>query len=144
MKLVVTGQHSLQTLEALVTELFAPIEDKNLSLPDYSMPKLPFDKDNTGIFTKHAPVLDKDRLRVHWILPDYYKEYKTKPLHYFTHLFGHEGEHSLFSCLRKQGLALELASGYNDELNCFSNLFVDILLTKESQETKPGSGAKGA
>ena len=36
--------------------------------------------------------------------------YKSKPLTYFGHLFGHEGPNSLLSYLIAEGLALELSA----------------------------------
>jgi len=53
------------------------------------------------------------------------------PLSYFSHLFGHEGENSLLSYLKKEGLAMELCAGDDHELDVFSDFYVDITLTKK-------------
>lgn len=58
-------------------------------------------------------------------------EYKTQPLKYHSHLFGHEGENSLLSYLIAEGLALELYSGYDHDLWSISNFYIDVTLTKK-------------
>jgi insulysin len=79
-----------------------------------------------------VPVKDKDILSIIWYLPSTEKEYKTQPLKYHSHLFGHEGENSLLSYLISEGLALELSASHDHELNgAFSNLNIDITLTKK-------------
>jgi insulysin len=52
-------------------------------------------------------------------------------LKYFGHLIGHEGENSLLSYLKKEGLALEISACDDNELEILSDFFVDILLTKK-------------
>ena len=67
-----------------------------------------------------------------WHLPSSDKLYKSQPLRYHSHLFGHEGENSLLSYLISEGLALELSASHEHELNgAFSNLNVDVSLTKK-------------
>jgi insulysin len=67
-----------------------------------------------------------------WHLPSSEAEYKTQPLRYHSHLFGHEGENSLLSFLIAEGLALELSASHDHKLNgAFSNFNVDISLTKK-------------
>ena len=66
--------------------------------------------------------------------PDLHHEYKSKPGDYFSHLIGHEGEHSLLSYLKKEGLALSLSTWPENSLNCFSFIQVDINLTKKGLE----------
>lgn len=68
---------------------------------------------------------------MYWVLPDCHAEFKTRPLSYFTHLFGHEGENSLLSYLKKEGLAMELCAGDDHELDVFSDFYIDITLTKK-------------
>lgn len=48
MHLVVTGKHTIAQLEQWVVSKFSPVENKNVVPPDYSVPKMPFDKDNLG------------------------------------------------------------------------------------------------
>ena len=131
MKLAVTGNHSLTKLQDLATQMFSTVENKQVVLPDYSKPSPPFDSQNLGKFTRWVPVQDKDRLQIYWVLPDCHREYKTKPLGYFAHLLGHEGENSLLSHLKKEGLVLELGAANDHELGVYSDFELDILLTKK-------------
>jgi insulysin len=131
MKLCVTGRHDLDQMEAWARSLFASVEDKNVTVPDYSLPKQAYDSLNLGHLYRFVPVKDKDILSLVWHLPSSYDEYKTQPLRYHSHLFGHEGENSLLSFLIAEGLALELSASHDHELNgAFSNFNVDITLTR--------------
>ena len=78
--------------------------------------------------------MDKDQLEITWVLPCLEKEYRTKPLQYFSHLFGHEGENSLLSYLKHEGLAMALSAGNDHEMSVFSTFTVDITLTKKGLE----------
>jgi insulysin len=62
------------------------------------------------------------------------RDFKTQPLRYMSHLFGHEGENSLLSYLISEGWALELSSSFDHELWSFSTFSVDITLTKKGLE----------
>ncbi len=85
-----------------------------------------------GELIKFVPVKDKDVISLVWFLPSTEKEYKTQPLKYFSHLFGHEGENSLLSYLKAEGLAMELSAQHDHSLNgAWSNFEVDITLTKK-------------
>ncbi len=130
MKLCVTGRHDLNSLESMTRALFSPVANKEVTVPDLSSPP-PYDERNLGHFYRLVPVKDKDILTFVWHLPSSESEYKTQPLRYHSHLFGHEGENSLLSYLISEGLALELSASHDHELNgAFSNLNVDITLTK--------------
>jgi insulysin len=132
MKLCVIGRHDIDKLESLARGLFSSVEDKNVQVPDYNQPLPAYDERNLGQIFSFIPVKDKDILSLVWYLPSTFKEYKTQPLRYHSHLFGHEGENSLLSYLISEGLALELTSSSDHELNgAFSNFNVDISLTKK-------------
>jgi insulysin len=132
MKLCVTGRHDISQLEQWVTELFSKVEDKSVVVPNYNEPKPAYNDKNLGQFLKFIPVKDKDILSFVWYLPSTEKEYKTQPLRYHSHLFGHEGENSLLSFLIAEGLALELSASHDHNLNgAFTNFNIDITLTKK-------------
>ena len=57
--------------------------------------------------------------------------YTTKPLHYFSHLMGHEGENSILSYLKKEDLAVDITTSVDSELGLFSDLSVTIQLTEK-------------
>ena len=70
-------------------------------------------------------------LEVYYILPYVEKEYTTKPLNYFSHLIGHEGENSLLSYLKKEDLATEVMSSADATIGIFSDLTLKITLTEK-------------
>ena len=57
--------------------------------------------------------------------------YTTKPLHYFSHLLGHEGENSILSYLKKEDLAVDITTSADAELGLFSDLSVKVQLTEK-------------
>ena len=67
-------------------------------------------------------------MRFYWVLPCYQKLLSSKPLKYFFHLFGGEGEHSLLSYLKSKDLALDLSAGGDHEVNV-STFEIVITLT---------------
>ena len=131
MKLTVSGKHSLEQLEQWAIALFSKVENKNVVVPNLGEPALPFTHENLGKIQRYKPVLDKDEISIYWVLPYCEKEYKSQPLVYFSHLFGHEGQNSLLSYLIKEGLAMNLAAGVDHEQGVFSNFYIKIGLTQK-------------
>ncbi len=130
MKLVVISKQSIDTMNGWVTKMFAAVPNKDVQVPSLADPPA-FDASNMSRFYKMLPLKDKDVLCFTWILPYAGKEWKTKPLHYLSHLYGHEGEGSLLSYLISEGLALELGAGPEHEMNAFSSFDVQVTLTKK-------------
>lgn len=131
MTLVMTGKHSIEQMEAWVVEKFSGVVNKDVKLPDYSKPCLPFNADNMGQIARFKPIKDQDILEIYFVLPYLQKEFHTKPLSYFSHLFGHEGENSLLSWLKKEDYAMELSAGDDAEMGLFSDFSITITLTKK-------------
>lgn len=67
-------------------------------------------------------------------MPYLEKEYLTKPTRYLSHLFGHEGENSLLSYLKEEGLAMALSSSDDHSLGVFTTFDIEITLTKKGLE----------
>lgn len=133
MKLAIVSNKDVETLEKLVTELFTEVPNKDVVVPNLGDPA-PLLPGDLGQLFKFVPVKDKDIISMFWYLPYTQREYKTHPLKYHSHLFGHEGENSLLSYLISEGLALELTAGSDHELWTFSNFYIDITLTKKGLE----------
>mmetsp|Transcript_1318 Transcript_1318/g.1693 ORF Transcript_1318/g.1693 Transcript_1318/m.1693 type:complete len:895 (-) Transcript_1318:261-2945(-) len=133
MTLAVMGNHGLDKIEEWVREKFSPIVNKEVTVPSLVDPH-PFPKGSLGKLVKIVPVQDKDLITFEFTLPYYELEYKSKPLNYFSHLFGHEGENSLLSYLISEGLALELNSYPHFLQRGFSNFCVEITMTKKGLE----------
>jgi secreted Zn-dependent insulinase-like peptidase len=81
-----------------------------------------------------VPIKDRDTLKVYWVLPYAQKDYKSKPLEYWSHLFGHKGKNSLLSFLKKEGYALALSAGGDAELNIYSDFDVTVDLTEKGKD----------
>lgn len=79
-----------------------------------------------GQLSRFRPIKDKSILELYWVLPYVEKEYKTRPLHYFSHLLGHEGENSLLSYLKKEDLAVEIKVSIDAEVGLYSDLSCKI------------------
>ena len=130
MNMVISGNHSLDQLQEWVTSKFNAVPNKDVVLPDLSKPAPPFTVgENLSKIVRFKPVKDEDRLTLFYILPNYQMKYKTKPLNYFSHLFGHEGENSLFSYLKEEDLIMTLSAGGDHEMDCFSTFEIDMQLT---------------
>ena len=135
MKLVVLGNHSLEKMEGWVRSMFIEVPNKEVVVPALDKPLPPFDESSLGQYLKFVPVKDKDMISFMWpSLPFTKPEYKTQPLKYLVHIFGHEGPNSLLSYLMKQGLALALSTYDDHELNAISTFAIDITLTKKGLE----------
>ena len=132
MKLCISANHSLETMEGWVREMFAGVPNKSVTPAKLDEPLKPFTAECLGQILKFIPIKDKDVLSIMWpSLPYTQEEYRTQPLKYLSHLFGHEGENSLLSYLMKEGLALGLSSYPDHELYCISTFSIDITLTKK-------------
>jgi insulysin len=131
MKLTVSGKHSINQLEQWVQQMFIDVVNKDVVVPDLGKPKMPYSQDNLSTIQKFKPIKDKDSLIIYWMLPYCEDEFKSQPLRYLSHLFGHEGENSLLSYLTKEGYALELSAGEEHEMGIFSDFCIDITLTKK-------------
>lgn len=116
----------------MVREFFAPVPNKSVTVPRLDQPLPPFDDECLGQLLRFVPVKDKDVLSLLWpSLPYSQPEYRSQPLKYLQHLFGHEGKNSLLSYLKQEGLALELSSYSDHDLWAISSFYVDITLTKK-------------
>ena len=133
MKLVLYGKHSIERLEQWTTDLFSTIKNIDVEVPNLGDPAS-YDKENLAHIYRFVPVKDKDIISFYWFLPYTQHEYKTQPLRYHSHLFGHEGPNSLLSYLIAEGLALELSSGYDHELWSFDNFYIDITLSQKGMQ----------
>lgn len=115
MNLVMVGKHTLEDLEKLAVENFSEIEDKNVSLRDFSTEEV-YDGTSMGHVFKIVPNKNIKSLRVLWNLPSSKVLWESKPNSYISHLIGHEGPNSLLSQLIKEGLATSLSSSSSQRM----------------------------
>lgn len=68
-------------------------------------------------------------------MPGSKRNWKSKSSEYLSHIFGHEGPNSLFSHLKKQGLATWISSGSAQKLNKSLEQFsIDIGPTEKGEQ----------
>lgn len=76
-------------------------------------------------------VKDVRSLELTFPFPDQDELYASKPAHFLSHYLGHEGEGSILSLLKAQGLANSLSAGCGGGGTGFDLFKVNVDLTKE-------------
>ncbi|RLA48994.1 MAG: peptidase M16 [Gammaproteobacteria bacterium] len=109
MRLVVLGAESLDELEALVTPMFSLVPNKSFQHEVIEAPI--FAQDTLPMFVQVQPLATLRQLQVSFPIADYRDLYSEKPVSYLGNLVGHEGEGSLLSQLKAEGLAESLSAG---------------------------------
>lgn len=129
MTLAIISNHSIADMQTWATEYFQPIKNFDVQVPFLGEPEA-FPPGQLSKVIKYIPIQDYDSLTLVWALPLSTDE-KTKPLNYLMFLFGHEGDNSLLSYLKSEGLALSLFAGDEDQLDSFSLFKVVIVLSEK-------------
>jgi secreted Zn-dependent insulinase-like peptidase len=109
MRLVVLGAESLDELEALVSPVFGLIPNKSFQHEVIDAPL--FVQDALPMFVRVQPLATLRQLQVSFPINDYRDLYSEKPVSYLGNLVGHEGQGSLLSQLKAEGLAEGLSAG---------------------------------
>lgn len=109
MTLVVLGRAPLDELQRLVSERFKAVPHRKASLPE-AYPPL-FEKGRLPLRVEIEPEKEMRRLSLLFPIPMHDESLTHKPLHYISHLLGHEGEGSLLSLLKDLGWAEGLVAG---------------------------------
>lgn len=109
MRLVVLGAESLDELEAMVVPLFSAVPNTHRHKSDVSAPM--FIPGSLPMLVQVKPQATLRQLDLSFPIPDYRQAYDAKPVSYLGNLVGHEGEGSLLSRLKAEGLAEGLSAG---------------------------------
>jgi len=133
MTLCVSSENSLEDLEKWVREKFSDVVNKDVTIPDLGSPP-PWTPENSMKLVKFVPVKDLDQIKLIWNLPYYQDDIYEFNLNYYSHLIGHEGENSVLSYLKDEGLALTLGASGHNMLWSFSRFEVTVKLTKKGLE----------
>lgn len=129
MALAVLGKESLDELETMVINLFTEVENKNVTVPEWS--SHPFGQEQCRKLGYVVPVKDIRNLYITFPTPDLHPYYKTAPGHYLGHLIGHEGPGSLLSYLKGRGWVNSLVGGQKSGAKGFAFFVVNVDLTEE-------------
>ncbi|PKF79027.1 peptidase M16 [Vibrio sp. vnigr-6D03] len=129
MTLAVVGPQELDELERWVEDLFSPIQNRHLfgkkvTVP-LTNPELP------SCYVQVEPEKDSRKLVLAFTLPCMDEHYASKPLSYFAHLLGYEGEGSLMLYLKELGWVNGLAAGGGMSGSNFREFSVSCTLTQE-------------
>ena len=130
MCLVIDTPFEIEKIEELVNELFSEIKEgdgKEIVFSDPSRPA--YDAKNMGKFYVVESISDRTKLKFNWYLECSKVYYKSKPVNFFSNLFGHEAKNSLFSSLLKDNLATALSAGGSDIHSYYNSFSITITLT---------------
>ncbi len=127
MALVAMGKASLDQLEAWVRTSFSPIENRHLApitFPADYLPPKPALR-----LAKMEPLKDLRQLSLEFPLPAQRQNYAGKPDELISFLLGTEGEGSLLSQLKAEGLATGLGAHTQFDAAEFGSMEVSVSLT---------------
>lgn len=132
MSAVVYGKESLDQLEAMAKTAFAGVPagerpDSHIGLP-------PFTKEQQQVRINLVPLKETRALSLNFTLPTTQPHYEKKPLGYLARILGYEGEGSLYSALKAEGLIDSLAAYSTDLPNEFSEFAIRMELTPAGLE----------
>lgn len=109
MRLVVLGAQPLDELESLVGPMFSAVPNKNYHASE--IVESFFTEGALPMMVEVKPQATLRQLQLGFPVGDYRDDYALNPLSYLGNLVGHEGEGSLLSQLKAEGLAESLAAG---------------------------------
>ena len=112
MHLVIMSTEGLDQLETWARDKFSPIENRNAEAPTYPSDIFP---DDLPQRIQIEPVGDRRDLRLEFSVPPTTQMFATKPGQLLGSLIGHEGEGSLLSQLKGEGLVTSLSAGVQNE-----------------------------
>ncbi len=132
MSLVLLSDKSLDELETLARQYFLPIKNNSLEKLKYDPDYL--EKIKGFRIIKRQPVKDLRELTLTFSIPSYLKYYRTKPETLIGFCLGHEGEGSVLSLLKEQGLATGLSAGGGNTTSDYGSFMINIKLTQKGME----------
>jgi len=112
MKLVVISNRKLEVLAKWVGESFSAVPLKNT--PVFNPPKQLFDKADLPRLVYAKPIADKKQVDFVFELPNIETYWRTKPGDLLQNALQNKGKGSLFSLLKKEGLALDVSVDVSD------------------------------
>lgn len=132
MRLAVLGSQPLDELEALVRPLFSQVPNRGHVREKIDAPLFP--PEELPLLVRLQPLATERQLTVSFPIPDYRDRYRAKPGLYLGNLVGHEGEGSLLSQLKTEGLAESLSAGEGFGWNGGALFSVVVSLTEKGAQ----------
>ncbi|SFC82989.1 insulinase family protein [Pseudoalteromonas denitrificans] len=128
MALSIVGKEDLDTLEKWAREKFSAVPTNGSISSPVTID--PFLDEQLAVRIDIEPMKDVRTLTLNFPVPNSLPHFKEKPLTFISHLLGNEGEGSLFSYLKQQGL-IESLGAYHYGPDDFELFTVSMSLTKK-------------
>ncbi|MDA0976976.1 MAG: insulinase family protein [Proteobacteria bacterium] len=135
MGLVVLSNQSLDELEPWVSEMFAPVENRNLEPVERSMPV--FKPGQLPATLRYNNIREEYGISYTFPIPSLKGLYRKKPAQYVSNLIGHEGDGSLHKLLTHKGWITSLSAGEGMIDDSNSVMSINIELTPAGAEHVP-------
>jgi insulysin len=132
MALALTSSLGLDQMEAWARQYFSPIENKVHPPLDYTADLV--DPSRPPGLVLFEPVSDRRVLQLVFPTQGTRALYRSKPAELIGFLLGYEGEGSLLSNLKQQGLATGLSGGAYPATKDYSLFYIDVELTPAGAE----------
>ena len=126
------GPQSIEQLEDIARQYFAPIENRNV-LPYRDSVAL-YDETRLPQQMNVKTIKSMQELNISFPLPERRSYWQTKPLYYIANQLGYEGEGSLLSYLKERGWAKSLGAWIGIDLEQQSRFDITIELTDLGQQ----------
>lgn len=129
MTLCLVAPLSLDELESLAKQFFSKVNNHQLEkhYPDVAI----YQSQQLQTQINIIPLKEQKRVAITFSLPGIDAFYKHKPLTFISHLLGYEGNGSLLSYLKEQGLAVNLSAGGGVNGYNFKDYNISIQLTEK-------------
>ncbi|WP_028117489.1 insulinase family protein [Ferrimonas senticii] len=129
MTLVLVQPQPLAELEQLVTDIFSTIANHQVAK---QLPTAPlYTQQQLGVEISMVPLKKARQLTITFPLGSLDAWYRHKPLTYLSYLLGHEGQGSLMSVLRDDGLIVQLSAGGGINGYNFKDYNISFQLTQQ-------------
>ncbi|KYN88123.1 peptidase M16 [Vibrio cidicii] len=132
MTLTLYGPQSLDEQQAWVEEMFCAIVNRHLHGKSIDQPIS--DENSTAITVRVEPIKEIRKLVLTFPLPGMDQYYSIKPLSYFAHLLGYEGEGSLMLQLKNKNWITSLSAGGGASGSNYRDFTISCTLTKEGMQ----------
>ncbi|WP_070963541.1 insulinase family protein [Vibrio sonorensis] len=132
MTLTLVGPQDLETMQSWVEARFSSIPNLGLQGKRVEVPYIC--KETPGQFVGVKPVKEIRKLILTFPFPSMDEYYQAKPLSYFAHLLGYEGENSLMLALKEKDWITSLSAGGGASGSNYREFTVSCNLTPEGIE----------
>lgn len=122
-----------EVVKTLVTQSFTSLKQGRPAADNWPALYTPA---QLGVEINIIPLQAARRMIVTFALPGLHNNVQTKPLNYFSHLLGDEGEGSLLAYLKGKNWATNLIAGSGIEGESFKDFNVSFQLTEEGLNNK--------